>query len=44
MDIFRLATARMDQIPYIIFHTTSQFFLSIASPFSFMTHYSSVIF
>ena len=33
-----------DQIPYVIFQTTDQFFFKIASTFSVMTHESSVIF
>ena len=34
---------KMNQIPYIIFQTTSQFFLNIASPFSVMTQNSCVV-
>ena len=46
MQIFRLATARMktNQIPYVIFQITSQFFISIAPPVSVMTRKSSVTF
>ena len=46
VQIFRLATAcmKINQIPYVIFQTTSQFSLNIESPFIVMTPNFSVIF